>query len=336
MPSKTKENNSHESLVDAKITKKFLAFLPSQTVEEVEKLLDVKAKEFETISYVYVVDENGVLLGVSSLKQILQAKPATRLEEIMNKNVISIKQHSHQEPVVYIALKHGLTAIPVVDNEKHLIGVIPHNTILSIFHHEAREDLFRFGGIHPKIKDEIESLKTPAARLVRARLPSLFIGLLGGLIAAAIISNFESFLNEYVILAAFIPVIVYLSDAIGTQSQTLVVRMLALEPNFSLRRYMFREITIGAFLGFIFAISLFAAASLGWGKFNLGIVIGLSIFLSMITQAFFSTIISVLFEKFGIDPATSAGPIATIISDIMTISMYFGIAVSLLHFLSNQ
>ncbi|MBI5145790.1 MAG: magnesium transporter [Thaumarchaeota archaeon] len=335
MSSNTKENNSHEYLVDTKITKKFLAFLPSQTVEKIEEILDVRAKEFETIGYVYVVDENGVLLGVSSLKHVLQAKPTTRLEEIMNKDVISIKQHSDQERAVYVALKHGLKAIPVVDNEKRLIGVIPHNTILSIFHHEVREDVLRSGGIHHKIK-EIESLKTPATRLVRARLPSLFIGLLGGLIAAAIISNFESFLNEYIILASFIPVIVYLSDAIGTQSQTLVIRMLALEPNFSLRRYMFREIRIGSFLGFIFAISLFAAAFFGWGKFNLGIVIGLSIFLSMVSQAFFSTSVSILFEKFGIDPATSSGPIATIISDIMTIAMYFGIAVSLLYFLTNQ
>lgn len=318
------------------MAKKFLAFLPSQTVGEIEDILDVKAKEFETIGYVYTVDENGVLRGVSSLKHVLQAAPTTRLEEIMNTDVISIKQHSHQERVVYLALKHGLMTIPVVDDENHILGVIPHNTILSIFHHESREDFLRFGGIHPKIKEEIESLKTPAARLVRARLPSLFIGLLGGLIAAAIISNFESFLNEYIILASFIPVIVYLSDAIGTQSQTLVVRMLALEPNFSLRRYMFREITIGSFLGLVFAASLFAAALLGWGKFDLGIVIGTSIFLSMVTQAFFSTYISVLFEKFGIDPATSAGPIATIISDIVTISMYFGIAVSLLHFMNNS
>ncbi|WKT57869.1 magnesium transporter [Candidatus Nitrosotenuis chungbukensis] len=335
MSSKTKKNNSREDLVDAKMTKKFLAFLPSQTVGEIEDILDVKAKEFETIGYVYAVDEKGVLVGVSSLKQVLQAAPATRLEEIMNKTVVSIPQHSHQERAVYVALKHGLMTIPVVDNEKHLMGVIPHNAILSIFHHEAREDFLRFGGIHHEIKEEIESLKTPATRLVRARLPSLFIGLLGGLIAAAIISNFESFLNEYLILASFIPVIVYLSDAIGTQSQTLVVRMLALEPNFSLRRYMFREIIIGSFLGFIFAASLFAAAFLGWGTFNLGIVIGASIFLSMISQAFFSTIISVLFEKFGIDPATSAGPIATIISDIMTISTYFGIAILLLNFLAN-
>jgi magnesium transporter len=332
--SKTKEN-PHDYLVDTKVTKKFLAFLPSQTVAKIRETLDVKAKEFETIVYVYAVDENDVLLGVSSLKQVLQAAPATRLEEIMNKDVVSITQHSHQERVIYVALKYGLTAIPIVDNEKRLIGVIPHNTILSIFHHEAREDFLRFGGIHHEIKEEIESLKTPATRLVRARLPSLFIGLLGGLVAAAIISNFESFLNEYIILASFIPVIVYLSDAIGTQSQTLVVRMLALEPNFSLRRYMFREITIGSFLGFIFAVSLFAAAFFGWGKFDLGIVIGASIFLSMISQAFFSTAISVLFEKFGIDPATSAGPIATILSDIMTISMYFGIAVSLLHFLNS-
>jgi magnesium transporter len=149
-------------------------------------------------------------------------------------------------------------------------------------------------------------------------------------VAAAIISNFESFLNEYIILAAFIPVIVYLSDAIGTQSQTLIIRMLALEPKFSFRTYLSRELKIGALLGFIFAISLFAAAFFGWGTLDLGIVIGLSIFFSMIFQAFFSTYVSVLLEKSGIDPATASGPIATIISDITTIAIYFCLAVFLL------
>lgn len=315
------------------IIKEILTVNPENNVGHIKEILAKKARQFEIIGYVYVVDHAQKLVGVISLKEILQANNESLSEKLMIKNIISIREDDHPEKVVHLALKYGFWSIPVVDKEKHLLGVIPHKTILSIFHHKVREDVLRSGGIHHKIK-EIESLETPISRLVRARLPSLFIGLLGGLVAAAIISNFESFLNEYIILASFIPVIVYLSDAIGTQSQTLVIRMIALEPNFSLRRYLFREIKIGSLLGFIFAISLFAAVFFGWGKLDLGIVIGSSIFLSMIFQTFFSTYISIIFEKFGIDPATATGPIATIISDITTIVAYFSIAVLLLHFLA--
>ncbi len=313
------------------ITKKILTVSPENNVGYIKEILTSKAKQFETIGYVYVVDNTQKLVGVISLKEILQESNETFAEKLMIKNVISIREDTHQEKVVDLALKYGFWSIPVVDNENHLLGVITHQTILSIFHHEVREDVLRSSGIHHKIK-EIESLQTPASRLVKARLPSLFIGLLGGLVAAAIISNFESFLNKYIILASFIPVIVYLSDAVGTQSQTLVIRMIALEPNFSLRRYMLREIKIGSLLGLIFAVSIFAAVSFGWGHLDLGIVIGSSIFLSMIFQTFFSAYVSIIFDKFGIDPATATGPIATIISDITTIVVYFGIAIFLLHY----
>jgi magnesium transporter len=319
--------------IKGQFTKEILTVNPENNVGYIKEILTKKAKQFEIIGYVYVVDHTQKLVGVISLKEILQENNEILAEKLMIKNVISIREYDPQENVVHLAIKHGFWSIPVVDKEKHLLGVIPHKTILSIFHHKVREDVLRSGGIHHKIK-EIESLETPVSRLVRARLPSLFIGLIGGLVAAAIISNFESFLNEYIVLASFIPVIVYLSDAIGTQSQTLIIRMIALEPNFSLRRYLFREIKIGSFLGFIFAISLFAAVFFGWGKLDLGIVIGSSIFLSMIFQAFFSTYISIIFEKFGIDPATATGPIATIISDITTVVAYFSIAVSLLNFLT--
>jgi magnesium transporter len=312
-------------------TQKFLTVNPENTIGHIKEIFSKKAREFETIGYVYVVDNEQKLIGVVSLKQILQEKNETLVKKIMTTKIIHVEENSNQEDAVYLALKHGLRSIPVVDKENHLLGIITRKTILSIFNHETRKDILSLGGVHHKIK-EIESLDTPVTRLVKARLPSLFIGLLGGLVAAAIITNFESFLNEYIVLASFIPVIVYLSDAIGTQSQILVIRMLALEPKFSFQRYLSRELKIGALLGLIFAISLFVAAFLGWGTLDLGIVIGTSIFLSMIFQAFFSTYVSVLLEKFGIDPATASGPIATIISDITTIAMYFGLAVFLLHF----
>jgi magnesium transporter len=138
--------------------------------------------------------------------------------------------------------------------------------------------------------------------------------------------NFEEMLSTYIILASFIPVIVYLTDAIGTQSQTLVVRLLALEPTFPLWKYLVREVKVGLVLGTIFAVMLFVAETLGWQQIQPGIVIVIAVF-SMVFQAFFATYFSIILAKFKKDPAIASGPLATIISDITTITMYFAIAV---------
>lgn len=180
---------------------------------------------------------------------------------------------------------------------------------------------------------EIESIETPVSKLVRARFPSLLLGLFGGLVAAYIVTSFEELLNSYIILASFIPVIVYLTDAVGTQSQTLVVRLIAIDPKFSFHRYLFRELKIGIILGASFAILLFAASLLGWRTSELAVIIGISIFISMVFQTFFAAYFSIVLQKLKFDPAIASGPIATIISDITTIAIYFVIATLLLEFL---
>jgi magnesium transporter len=247
----------------------------------------------------------------------------------MKKNPVTVDFHTDQEKMVYLVIKHSLKAMPVVDEDNHLKGIVPYDTILSIFHHEFREDILRSGGIHHHIK-EIEELTTPVSKLVRARLPSLVLGLLGGLLAAYIVSDFEEVIGSYLVLAAFIPVMVYLSDAVGTQSQTLIVRMIALEPEFSVRKYLTRELKIGSVLGITFAVILFAAATLGWGSLNLGLVIGSAMFFSILFQAFIATFLSARLAKSNIDPALASGPLTTIISDITSLTMYFGIASAML------
>jgi magnesium transporter len=151
-------------------------------------------------------------------------------------------------------------------------------------------------------------------------------------LAAYIVSNFEQVIGSYIVLAAFIPVMVYLSDAVGTQSQTLIVRMIALEPEFSIRKYLTRELKIGGLLGIIFAALLFAAATLGWGSLILGLVIGSAMFLSILFQAFLATFLSTRLAKLNIDPALASGPLTTIISDITSLTMYFAIASALLFY----
>jgi magnesium transporter len=241
---------------------------------------------------------------------------------------VTIDFHTDQERLVYLVLKHDLKAIPVIDSQHHLKGVVPYHAILKVFQHEFREDILRSGGIHHDLK-EIEGMSTPVAKLVRARLPSLGIGLLGGLFAAYMVAGFEQVLSSYLALAAFIPVMVYLSDAVGTQSQTLIVRMIALDPDFSVRRYITRELKIGGTLGAAFASLLFLAASIGW-SLDIGVVVGSAIFISIVFQAFMATYLSVTLARRNIDPALASGPLTTIISDITSLAMYFAIASALL------
>lgn len=315
-----------------RITTGFLSVEEEDTLGDIKRTFLKRAKEFEIIDYVYVVDEDNVIRGVISLKEVLQGLDETKVKSVMKKEIVSIDQHADQERIIYLILENDLKAIPVVDNKNHLLGVVPYHTILNIFHHEFREDILRSAGIHHEVK-EIEDVATPALKLVKARLPSLIIGLIGGLVAAYVVTGFEQLLTSYLALAAFIPVMIYLSDAVGTQSQTLIVRMIAIDPKFSVGKYLVREIRIGGMLGIIFAALLFIATMLGWGPLYFGLIIGTSIFMSMIFQAFIATYLSISLAKHRVDPGVTSGPITTIISDVTTLVMYFGIASILLKFI---
>lgn len=318
-------------IAGARITQKFLSVLENDTIGIIMQLVSTKAKECDVLDYVYVVDKENILRGVISLKEILQTRDSEQIKSVMKTEVVSVDFHADQEKIVQLVLKQKLKAIPVVDGpEGHLRGVVPYDAILSVFHHEFREDILKSGGIHHGFK-EIEELTTPAIRLVRARIPSLVAGLLGGLLAAAIIGGFEELLSSFIILAAFIPVMIYLSDAVGTQSQTLAVRMIALEPAFPVLKYLIRELKVGSAIAGVFALLLFLAAILGWSaSIEIGLAIAAAIFASIIFQCFLGTYLSIGLSKFRIDPATTSGPLTTVISDITTLVMYFAIASMLL------
>jgi len=319
-------------IAGAKITERYLSVSSDELIGHVKATIAERAEQLEVVDYIYVVNGQNRLQGVASLKEILQSSDESRISNIMKTKPVALDFHADQERLVYLVLKHNLKAVPVVDRSNHLKGVVPYKTILEVFHHEFREDILRSGGIHHHIK-EIEEITTPASKLVRARLPSLILGLIGGLFAAYIVTSFEQVLGSYLALAAFIPVVVYISDAVGTQSQTLVVRMIALEPEFSVRKYLTRELKIGGVIGIVFAASLFAAGFLGWSSLHIGFVIGSSIFLSVIFQAFIATYLSALLAKRKIDPALASGPLTTIISDITSLALYFAIASALLGYL---
>lgn len=300
---------------------------PGKTITHVEKMLVEKAKTFDTLDYIYVVDEENTLHGVISIKEVLGApNKDLNIEDAMRKHLVTVRAHSQQERIVYLALSHNLKAIPVVDKERHLLGIVPHDTILQIFNEEAREDTLRFGGIFHKVGKEFTTIKSSPSTMIKGRLPWLLVGILGGTITAFIISNFEHVFATLLALAAFAPVLTYLSDAAGTQSETLTVRSIALDPKLSIKSYFLRELKIAVSLASACALLITAIATIGWRNPLLGIIVGLSIFLSTQAAVLISTSLPFLFKKLNLDPAIVTGPFATMISDIVTIAIYFAIA----------
>ena len=303
------------------------------TVNNIETMLTEKAGDFETIDYIYVVDENEVLLGVASIREIHSSARNAHIEVLMTRKLVSATPLTHQERIVYLALSHGIKAVPVVDKQNHLLGIVPHDVILTVFNEEVREDIFRFGGIFHKVGREHFETEASTLTMITKRAPWLIIGVLGGILTASIISNFELVLGNLLALAAFAPVLAYLSDAVGTQSETLVVRSLAVDPKLSVKSYFLREFGVACALALICGGLLSIAALVGWQNPILGLIIGSSMFLSILAAVLISTGFPFIFKKLNIDPAIASGPFATMISDVTTITIYFAVATGLLAYL---
>lgn len=315
----------------SKIITTFPRVETGEKIRDVEKMLLDKANKFDTIDYVYVVDDNSVLKGVVSIKELHASNKEASVEEVMRKKLVVAHPLTHQERLVYLALSNRIKAIPVVDKQNRLLGIVPYDAILQIFN-EVREDIFKFGGIFHKVGKEYTTIKSSALTMIKARLPWIIIGVLGGTITASIISSFEHVLNTLLALAAFAPVLAYLSDAVGTQSETLTVRSIALDPKLSLKSYFVREFAVALSLALACALLLSTIALVGWQNSTLGLIVGLSMFLSIISAVLISTGFPFLFKRANLDPAIASGPFATMISDVTTVTIYFSIASILLAF----
>ncbi|NYB28135.1 MAG: magnesium transporter [Methanobacteriaceae archaeon] len=305
------------------------------TVEDIEEMLSQHTNQFDSIDYIYVVDDQNILQGVISIKKVFSTQDnETKVENIMKKDLVKVTPPTGQERIVYLALSHGLKALPVVDDEDHLLGIVPYDEILKTFNQEVKKDIFRFGGLFHRVGEEYTSITSSAWVMMRSRLPWLIVGVLGGTAAASVVTSFEELLSKFLVLAAFIPVLVYMSDAVGTQSEALIIRSVALDPELPLGGYIIREFKVAAMLAVVCGFLISVVAIIGWGTYFLGAVVGLSMLVSIIAAVCISTFLPLVFRRFNYDPAVATGPLATIISDITTLGIYFSMAILLLDFLN--
>jgi magnesium transporter len=300
--------------------------MPEEMISDIRKRLFEKANDFETLNYIYIIDRKEKLVGVLSLKDVFQKPGESKVKDLMVKDIIRARPHTDQERVAILALRHNLKSVPVVDKEDVFLGVVPSDVILGILHSENVEDFLRFAGISKRDAILNKTLQFPVSVLAKIRLPWLIFGLLGGLFAAKIVTFFEGPLKVHFVLAAFIPLIVYMADAVGVQAQTLFIRNLALDSRLDTRKYFLKEIKISLVIALILGSFLVLISFLWFGLLNIGIILGVSLFLTVICACLIAVLVPWLLQNLKKDPAIGSGPFATIVRDILTLAIYFSVA----------
>lgn len=299
---------------------------PNETVADIEQLLLRRAKEFETINYIYVTDEENRLIGVISIKEIFRAPKNSVLRDLMETKLVTAHFGTHQEKVANLALKHNLKAIPVTNKDNLLLGVVPSDIILKILHEEHNEDIMRSAGVVVSKDEAQDIISAPAILYFKKRIPWLVFGLAGGVAAAFMVAAFEDAIREMLTLAAFIPAIVYMADAVGAQTQTIFIRSLAIDHSVGIKKYIAREtivgIAIASFLGLLISVISF----LWWEPALLGAILGVSFFATIITAIAVALFLPLVFLRIKIDPAIASGPFATVIRDMLSLLIYFAVA----------
>jgi magnesium transporter len=282
----------------------------------------------EIAYYLYVVDDDVKLVGVVSLLQIVVASSETCIIEIMNPDVISIVADADQEDTARLMARYDLMAIPVVDHENHLLGVITHDDMVAVLEEEETEDIYRLGGVPD---DRITASASPSSAL-RTRLPWLILNLGTAMLSVVVLSLFEDTIAQLAVLAAFFPIVAGVSGSAGTQALTITVRGLALGeiiPKEGLGALL-REFFIGIINGLVLG-TLVAIVALVWkDKPMLGLVVGLATLLNLIVAGLAGVIIPLVMSVIKLDPALASPVLVTTLTDTLGYFIYLSIATILL------
>ncbi len=305
----------------------FIAIKENTTAKEVIESLQKEHMDVEMPFYLYVVDEYGRLVGVSSLRQLVVVKPETPIKEFMATDVFSVRTDVDQEVVAKIVARYDILAVPVVDETNKLVGIVTVDDVIDIFRAEATEDILRMAGVG---EEYIETRSIFSN--TRARLPWLFASCIGGIIAFLIISQFEESLVKIAYLAAFIPIIMGMGGNVGTQTSTIVVRGLA-TGRVNIRDFwsvILKEFTVGSILGVVYGLLVGVAAHLQYSKEMFALAVGLAVLSSMCVAALVGSLVPMVFARINIDPAVATGPFVTTSIDIISVYFYFQISTTLL------
>ncbi len=315
------------------MTTGYIEINKDMTAKEAIKHMRENAQDAETIYYIYVVDNEERLVGVLSLRELITSRDANIVEDLMSENIISVYVDEDREEAVRLVSKYNLIAIPVIDRQQKLKGIITVDDIIDVMEEEATEDMYKFAGTSEQERDFVEKVN-PTSReqivsSVKARIPWLLITLIGGLLSTLILSNLDFIMNPtYRVLVFFIPVVMGMGGNIGTQSSALTVMALSNKDlEFS---NVIREGMVGFITGVVCSLIIAILTFIFIKDINIVLVVSISLFINMIVGAMIGAFMPVLFKKLDVDPSIISAPVIATALDITGIAIYLVITTILL------
>jgi len=294
---------------------------PDERVDDIRRAL--VGQRFDSAADIAVC-EGERLVGLIRLEDLLAAPPDALAREVMDAEPPVVAPGADRERAAWTAVRHGEGSLAVVDGEGRFVGLVPPPRLLSVLLWEHDEDIARLGGFLHDTESARTASEEPVLRRFWHRLPWLLVGLAGAFFAATIVGGFEAQLEENVILAFFMPGIIYMADAVGTQTETLVIRGLSV--GVTIRHVLRREVITGLLVGMALALAFFPVGLLAWGDGSVALAVALALLAACSVATVVAMALPPVLQRLGVDPAFGSGPLATVVQDLLSILIYFSVA----------
>ena len=283
--------------------------------------------ESENIFYIFVVDQAGTLRGQVTIRQLLLAWPEQRMEELMAAPSLVVRVDEDQEQVARKFQKYDIQAAPVIDDKGHLLGRITFDDIMDVVHEETDQDFYRMAG-----SSEEEVYSSGPAKIATLRMPWLFFNLGGGFLTSLILSYFEVSFENILVLVPFVPMIMGLSGAVGSQSATITVRGLAMGriSEGKVMNSILKEVRVSSIIAAILGAIIAVGSGLIHSALRLGVAVGVSIVTAIVVSTALGAVIPLFFRAMKIDPALASGPVVTSTNDVVSLLIYMIIGTTIL------
>lgn len=291
---------------------------PGQRVGEVRKRL--AGGSFETADAVVVIDLE-VAIGLITLETLFACSDEQPVEQVMIPDPPTVEEDVDQEIAAHLMVDSGAGCLVVAGADGKFRGVISPERMLSVLLEEHEEDLARIGGYTAGSARSIRAAEEPVGQRLWHRLPWLMVGLLGAMVSALIMGAFDEKLESNVLIALFVPAIVYMAGAVGSQTQTVLIRAFAV--GVTTRKILVRELLTGVLMGVVIAVVFLAFSLVVWGDAEVALAVAVALFASATVAVAVALALPSLFQRLGLDPAFGSGPLATLIQDLLSISTYF-------------
>lgn len=312
----------------ALMTTEYVAVSVDDSVRTAMQTIRERAQDAEIIYYVYVQDSAENLVGVVTLREFLSNDKREMVSTIMNPNVYSVLVDDDQEDVAQTVREYNFLAMPVVNRAGHLLGIITVDDIIDVIDEESAEDYSGLAGVNVDDLDEAPWLAA------LHRLPWLITLLVLGMSTASLINHFEGLVSEASILAVFISLITGTAGNAGTQSLAVAVRKISVENDRKMTKLIRNEVVTGVLIGLVTAVVITLIVGFWKGNFVLGGVIGASMIAAIIVANLAGSLIPILMDRIGVDPAVASGPFISTLSDLTSVMIYFSIAQLFLSYLT--